>query len=928
MGTSDGSVLGTTKLVDHGPDTARWNLVIVGDGYRSTEMATYHTDVENFLSQLRNSVPFKELFCGINVYRIDVTSTQSGADDPGCGGNPAVTAATYFDATYCSMWNGSPLERLLTVDSGSVLSVVTARVPLRHQVICIVNSMKYGGSGGSIATCASGSPQVALHEMCHSAFGLADEYGGNGAATPAGEFVEPNVTRDTNRATNKWRALIAATTPMPSQCNAACASSSCVSPATPPAPGAVGTYEGGKYADCNTYRPLPDCRMRSNGTPLCPVCAGVVRATLLPFQPAESITLVTTSISFTNVPSGMGGVGVTTHRAIRWDVVTCRDLTFRVVAGPTSPFVLVTTSPVTVTADPIVPTAAARIWIAYTSTDPGDTAAGTIRVRCNETGMEWLINIVANTVSRPRTAVSLVIDRSGSMNDDAGDATTKVAKVREAANVFISAMLPDDGIGIVRFNDSAQRLMEIQAAGASPGGAGRSAALGHTGSDINPTGGTSIGDGVVKGKQMLDDAQADPSPDYDVTAMVLLTDGQWNVPPSLATVSGSITANTFAVGFGLPSNISVPALTTLTGGHNGYLLITGAISSDQSMRLSKYFLQILAGVTNAQIAADPSGVLYKGAEHRIPFHICEADFGMDLFVLSPAPYFIDFQLEAPDGTRITPASGGMGANSQFVMSRYASYYRCALPVLPADPAGSHVGTWHAVLKLGKRARGDNPNNISGQFVPYEFVAHTYSALTFSASVSQASFEIGAVAKISARILEYDAEPRGRANIWAEIRRPDGTPDVISFAVESTGRYSASYGLPQAGVYTFRVRARGETMHGTPFEREQTLTAVAVHGGDHWDPNEPKRDPICELLDCLRRHGGLNDELIRRLKALGIDIEAVLKCFELKCRGTANAIETRDKTPGRLVASTSLAAFTAEQINALTAEVIRILGRND
>jgi hypothetical protein len=629
----------------------------------------------------------------------------------------------------------------------------------------------------------------------------------------------------------------------------------------------------------------------------------------------------------------MGGVGVTTHRAIRWDVVTCRDLTFEVVSGPTAPFTLVTTSPVVVTADPIVPAAAARIWIAYTSTNPGDMAPpGTIRVRCRETGTEWVINIVANTISRPRTAVSLVIDRSGSMNDDAGDATTKVAKVREAADVFISAMLPDDGIGIVRFNDTAQRLMEIQDAGAAPGGAGRTTALGHIGgSDINPSGGTSIGLGVVNGKQMLDDAQAAPTPDYNVTAMVLLTDGMWNVPPSLADVSGSITANTFAVGFGLPSNISVPALTTLTGGHNGYLLMTGAITPDQTMRLSKYFLQILAGVTNAQIAADPGGVLvlYRDSEHRIPFHICEADFGMDLFVLSPAPYFIDFQLEAPDGTRITPASGGTGANSQFVLSRYASYYRCALPVLPADPAGSHTGTWHAVLKLSRRGgvgytASRAYKSPAGQFLPYEFVAHTYSALTFSANVSQTSFEVGATAVISASILEYDAEPRGRATAWAEIRRPDGTLDVIGLPAATGGRYTAPYALPQAGVYIIRVRARGETMYGTPYEREQTLTAVAVHGGDHWDPNEPKRDPICEILDCLRRHGAINPELIRRLKSLGIDIEAVLKCFESKCRGTPNAIEGRERQPGRLVVNPALAAFTPEQINALTAEILKSL----
>lgn len=100
------------------------------------------------------------------------------------------------------------------------MSVASAQVPLRHQVLCIVNSITYGGSGGTIATCSTNAAaaQIAIHEIGHSAFGLADEYGGDGTATPAGEPPEPNVTRNTNRVTNKWRALIAATTPMPSQC--------------------------------------------------------------------------------------------------------------------------------------------------------------------------------------------------------------------------------------------------------------------------------------------------------------------------------------------------------------------------------------------------------------------------------------------------------------------------------------------------------------------------------------------------------------------------------------------------------------------------------------------------------------------------------------------------------------------------------------
>ena len=189
MSASDGYVVGVTKVVDHGPESARWDLVIVGDGYQASELTNYHTHVQNFINALRTTPPFNELFCGINVHRIDVVSNQSGADDPGCAGGAAVTANTYFDATFCSLFAGTPLDRLLTVDEGLALSVANTYVPFKNQVLCIVNSTKYGGSGGTVATC-SVDPQaneIAIHEIGHSAFGLGDEYGGNGAGTPAGE---------------------------------------------------------------------------------------------------------------------------------------------------------------------------------------------------------------------------------------------------------------------------------------------------------------------------------------------------------------------------------------------------------------------------------------------------------------------------------------------------------------------------------------------------------------------------------------------------------------------------------------------------------------------------------------------------------------------------------------------------------------------
>jgi IgA Peptidase M64 len=188
MSASDGNIVGTTKIVDNGPGNFRWDLVIVGDGYQASELAQYHTDVENFLTRFRATPPFDELFSGINVHRVDVVSTDSGADDPADCPEPGVppgtgaTPRTYFDATFCSVGPGGVrLACLLTIDSTSAKSVASAQVPLRNQVLCLVNSSKYGGSGGDVATCSTNAQaaEIAIHELGHSAFHLADEYGGN-----------------------------------------------------------------------------------------------------------------------------------------------------------------------------------------------------------------------------------------------------------------------------------------------------------------------------------------------------------------------------------------------------------------------------------------------------------------------------------------------------------------------------------------------------------------------------------------------------------------------------------------------------------------------------------------------------------------------------------------------------------------------------
>ena len=120
-------------------------------------------------------------------------------------------------------------------------------------------------------------------------------------------------------------------------------------------------------------------------------------------------------------------------------------------------------------------------------------------------------------------------------------------------------------------------------------------------------------------------------------------------------------------------------------------------------------------------------------------------------------------------------------------------------------------------------------------------------------------------------------------------------------------------MPLPGVYGFRIRARGETLHGEPFEREQTLTGVAVAGGDHWSPEDPLRDPLCELVDCLRRQGTINDELLKRLRAFGLDLEALLRCLGKRCEAPGDEGRPQEKR------QTTLASLNPQELlDAMTA----------
>jgi hypothetical protein len=297
MTTSDGYISGVQKIVDHGSNSLRYNIVILGDGYRASELAQYASDVQAFIDKFRATTPYDRLWPGVNVHRVDVVSNDSGADDPGtCGDGSTgsgLTPRTYFDATFCGDGN---IRRLLVCNSDVAKRTAQAEVPEVHMTMVIVNTNEYGGSGGPIAIFSTNasSAEIALHEMGHTAFGFADEYAAyQGCGTgesgqdhyKGGEPSEPNVTNNTDVSTIKWKSVLTNVTDgLPTTKNGDC--SDCDHQANPQSDDYVGAYEGARYFHCGCYRPSFNCRMRELNYAFCGVCQNAISDTLQPFLPA------------------------------------------------------------------------------------------------------------------------------------------------------------------------------------------------------------------------------------------------------------------------------------------------------------------------------------------------------------------------------------------------------------------------------------------------------------------------------------------------------------------------------------------------------------------------------------------------------------------------------------------------------------------
>lgn len=564
------------------------------------------------------------------------------------------------------------------------------------------------------------------------------------------------------------------------------------------------------------------------------------------------ITLDTPSLSFGSVPELR-----TTYMPVRFSVRSCQPVRFNVTAVTGANYSSPSTQgTVVVDHDPANDVVTARVYVAFTANGAvGVAQPGAVTIAASLIDTDgydtpnpndvlalgtWTVNLTATPVTRPRAAIALVLDRSGSMAASAGVAGSRYQMLQNSLSVVRDVMRPVDGVGVVTFDDVTTPLAGITEMGpavdppvAGTGRAELGAAI--TSPELVPRNTTGIGAGMINGAGLLDAERLSAGTPYMRFALCVMTDGNQNElpyvgdPPVSAAIAPYVDA-IYAIGLGRPGEVSDTVLGTIAN----YMLVTGDITAaERRFRLTKYFVQILAGITRTAIVVDPQGDLHIGAEHRIPFFLTDMDLEVDVITLSPLAPLIDFSLEAPDGTVVDAAAAL--PTVEFHERLDDSFYRISMPI---DPEVRTAGRWTAVLRLTKERLEERADlrerwanrlaSLDQRTLPYSLVVQSYSDLELDVDVEPRVALVGDDVRIAAILTAFAQPFTGRAVGTATVTEPKG--GEYSVALDGRdGRLEGKFQVGGTGLYTVRIVVLGRVAEGARFQREETRTVSVFRG---------------------------------------------------------------------------------------------------
>ncbi len=236
------------KILYNGDPANKVDLLFIAEGYTAQEMDKFRADAQRFADYMFTMDPYTRHKGDFNIWILESVSEESGTDIP----HKDIWKRTVVSSNFYTFRS----DRYLTAQNHKLVSQVASNAPY-DALYVLVNNKEYGGGGIynfyglSASDCIYAEP-VFVHEFGHSFAGLGDEY--YDSSTSYEDFYnikiepwEPNITTKVHFE-SKWKDMMES--------------------------GAeVGLYEGGGYMAKGIFRPVPDCRMKTNTAPgFCPVC--------------------------------------------------------------------------------------------------------------------------------------------------------------------------------------------------------------------------------------------------------------------------------------------------------------------------------------------------------------------------------------------------------------------------------------------------------------------------------------------------------------------------------------------------------------------------------------------------------------------------------------------------------------------------------
>jgi len=241
------------------------DVAFVAEGYTEQELDVFYRDCELTVEAIASHEPFKSEIEKFNFIGVASPSIESGVSIPHKGIWVNTTLSSSYDTFYS--------ERYLTTLRLFDLHDLLMGIPYEHIVI-LVNTNNYGGGGiyNNYLMSAAHHPTarvVAVHEFGHSFAGLADEYFYDDQYEPMYppeiEPWEPNITTLVDF-DSKWKDMLPLETAIPTIADGKDVYDK------------VGVYEGAGYQSHGIYRPVQECRMKTNeAREFCPVCQRAIQ---------------------------------------------------------------------------------------------------------------------------------------------------------------------------------------------------------------------------------------------------------------------------------------------------------------------------------------------------------------------------------------------------------------------------------------------------------------------------------------------------------------------------------------------------------------------------------------------------------------------------------------------------------------------------